>query len=105
MRLNEIIKAAIPAKMRASGGHPSKRDLSGASHRMYRELEVLKESLDSMIHLLNSQGRTTLYYYIFHSLEDRIVKNFFREMEIRVHVRRNFQCVSVGNSLWEGDIT
>ena len=77
--LNEIIKAAIPAKMRISGGHPSKRTFQALRIECNRELEVLKESLDSMIHLLNSQGR--LCIITFHSLEDRIVKNFFREME------------------------
>lgn len=77
--LNEIIKAAIPAKMRTSGGHPSKRTFQALRIECNRELEVLKESLNGMIHLLNSQGR--LCIITFHSLEDRIVKSFFREME------------------------
>lgn len=73
--LNEIIKAAIPAKMRTSGGHPSKRTFQALRIECNRELEVLKESLNGMIHLLNSQGR--LCIITFHSLEDRIVKSFF----------------------------
>ena len=44
--LNEIIRAAIPAKMRAEGGHPSKRTFQAIRIECNRELEVLKESMD-----------------------------------------------------------
>lgn len=77
--LNEIIKAAIPARMRATGGHPSKRTFQAIRIECNRELEVLKNSLEDMIKMLYPQGR--LCIITFHSLEDRIVKNFFREME------------------------
>lgn len=78
-QLNEIIKAAIPAKMRASGGHPSKRTFQAIRIECNRELEVLKESLNDMIDLLSPGGR--LCIITFHSLEDRIVKNAFRRCE------------------------
>lgn len=77
--LNEIIKAAIPAKMRATGGHPSKRTFQAIRIECNHELEVLKNSLEDMVSMLNPQGR--LCIITFHSLEDRIVKNFFRDME------------------------
>ena len=77
--LNEIIKAAIPAKMRASGGHPSKRTFQAIRIECNHELDVLKGSLEDFVNMLNPQGR--LCIITFHSLEDRIVKNFFREME------------------------
>lgn len=74
--LNEIIKAAIPAKMRAEGGHPSKRTFQAIRIECNKELEVLKNSIDRMIDRLSPQGR--LCIITFHSLEDRIVKNIFR---------------------------
>lgn len=77
--LNELIKAAIPAKMRVSGGHPSKRTFQAIRIECNRELEVLKESLDMLIELLHPGGR--LCIITFHSLEDRIVKSAFRKNE------------------------
>lgn len=75
--LNEIIKAAIPAKMRADGGHPSKRTFQAIRIECNRELEVLKESLEELIDLLAPGGR--LCIITFHSLEDRIVKAAFKQ--------------------------
>lgn len=77
--LNEIIKAAIPAKMRAEGGHPSKRTFQAIRIECNRELEVLRESLEELIDLLNPGGR--LCIITFHSLEDRIVKTAFKKAE------------------------
>lgn len=77
--LNEIIKAAIPAKMRAVGGHPSKRTFQAIRIECNRELEVLKDSLDEMIDMLSPEGRFCII--TFHSLEDRIVKSAFRRNE------------------------
>lgn len=75
-QLNEIIKAAIPAKVRATGGHPSKRTYQAIRIELNHELDVLNESIDTMISLLNSGGRLSII--TFHSLEDRIVKTRFR---------------------------
>ena len=77
--LNEIIKAAIPARMRAVGGHPSKRTFQAIRIECNHELDVLRDTLQDFIDMLNPQGR--LCIITFHSLEDRIVKSFFREME------------------------
>lgn len=75
--LNQVIKAAIPARMRAEGGHPSKRTFQAVRIECNRELEVLKESLEDLIELLNPGGR--LCIITFHSLEDRIVKTAFKQ--------------------------
>lgn len=77
--LNEIIKAAIPAKMRETGGHPSKRTYQAIRIECNRELDVLRDTLDDMIGLLNPGGR--LCIITFHSLEDRIVKTSFKKNE------------------------
>ena len=77
--LNEIIKAAIPAKMRAAGGHPSTRTFQAIRIECNRELEVLRDSLDELIDMLNPGGRICII--TFHSLEDRIVKTAFKKNE------------------------
>lgn len=77
--LNEIIRAAIPARARASGGHPSKRTYQAIRIELNHELEVLEDSLDGMIDLLKPGGR--LCVITFHSIEDRIVKNCFKRNE------------------------
>ena len=77
--LVEIIKAAIPMKMRAVGGHPAKKTFQALRIEVNHELEVLENSIDTMIELLNQGGR--LCIITFHSLEDRIVKQRFRENE------------------------
>lgn len=74
--LNEIIKASIPAKMRQTGGHPSKRTFQAIRIECNRELEVLKNTINDMIDALNPGGR--LCIITFHSLEDRIVKQMFK---------------------------
>lgn len=65
--------------MRATGGHPSKRTFQAIRIELNRELQVLEQSIDTMIDLLNPGGRLSII--TFHSLEDRIVKNKFRENE------------------------
>lgn len=73
--LNEIIKAAIPAKLRQNG-HPSKKTFQAIRIELNRELDVLEQSLDKMIEALNPGGRLSII--TFHSLEDRIVKTIYR---------------------------
>ena len=77
--LNDIIKAAIPMKVRATGGHPSKRNYQAIRIELNKELEVLENSIDMMIDRLKPEGR--LCIITFHSLEDRIVKTRFRNNE------------------------
>lgn len=74
-----VIRAAIPMKVQKSGGHPAKRTFQAIRIELNRELEVLKDSLDDMIDLLNDGGRICVI--TFHSLEDRIVKTTFKKNE------------------------
>ena len=76
--LNEIIKAAIPAKMRTNG-HPSKKVFQAIRIECNKELDVLRDTMDTMVSLLNPQGRLSII--TFHSLEDRIVKSAYRKYE------------------------
>ena len=94
-QLIEVIKHAIPMKVRAVGGHPAKRTFQAIRIECNRELEVLKTSLDQMIELLNPEGR--LCIITFHSLEDRIVKRAFRKNENPCTCPPNFPICTCGN--------
>ena len=78
-QLNEIIRQAVPMKFQKTSGHPSKRTFQAIRIELNHELDVLKDTLDDMIDLLNPGGRICII--TFHSLEDRIVKNAFRKNE------------------------
>lgn len=78
-QLNEIIKAAIPAKVRQGQGHPSKKTFQAIRIELNHELDVLENSLDTMISWLNPGGRLSVI--TFHSLEDRIVKRYLKKYE------------------------
>ena len=77
--LTEIIRASIPMKVQATGGHPAKRTFQAIRIELNKELEVLQNNLDDMIDLLNPGGRICII--TFHSLEDRIVKSNFKRNE------------------------
>jgi 16S rRNA (cytosine1402-N4)-methyltransferase len=72
------IKKAIPKAVRMEGHHPAKKTFQAIRIEVNRELEVLKNSIEKMVGLLNPGGR--LLIITFHSLEDRIVKEHFREL-------------------------
>lgn len=78
-QLAEIIKAAIPAKIRAKSGHPAKRTFQAIRIALNQELDVLRDSLEGMIDVLSPGGRICVI--TFHSLEDRIVKRCFKQCE------------------------
>ena len=78
-QLNEIIRRAIPMKIQNTSGHPSKRTFQAIRIELNHELDVLRDSLDDMINMLNPGGRICII--TFHSLEDRIVKSSFRKNE------------------------
>ena len=86
--LIDVIKAAIPMKARVTGGHPAKRTFQAIRIELNRELEVLEDSLAEMIDLLNDGGRICVI--TFHSLEDRVVKNIFRQQESPCICPKNF---------------
>lgn len=77
--LVSVIKKAIPAGARKDGPHPAKRTFQAIRIELNRELDVLRDSLDDMIDMLNPGGR--LCIITFHSLEDRIVKSAFKKNE------------------------
>ena len=93
--LTEIIKAAIPMRIRAVGGHPAKKTFQAIRIELNKELEVLTDSIDKMIDLLNDEGRICII--TFHSLEDRIVKIRFRNNENRCTCPPNFPMCVCGN--------
>ena len=68
-QLCEIIRHAIPMKFQKNTGHPGKRTFQAIRIELNRELEVLRDTLDEMIELLNDNGRICII--TFHSLEDR----------------------------------
>ena len=77
--LVEIIKASIPQKIRKTMGHPAKQTFQALRIELNRELNVLTDTLDTMIDLLAPGGRIAVI--TFHSLEDRIVKNIFKNAQ------------------------
>lgn len=77
--LTDIIKAAIPAKVRMAGGHPAKKTFQAIRIELNKELDVLNRSINTMIDYLSDGGRLSII--TFHSLEDRIVKTRFKENE------------------------
>lgn len=76
--LNEIIDRSIPKKFQKDG-HPSKRTFQALRIEVNGELEGLKTAVTDMTRSLKKGGRIAVIS--FHSLEDRIVKNVFRELE------------------------
>ena len=94
--LNEVIKAAIPAKMRKTGGHPSKKTFQAIRIECNRELEVLRDTLDDMIDLLKPGGRVCII--TFHSLEDRMVKTAFKKAENPCVCPSHFPVCVCGNA-------
>ncbi len=93
--LAEVVKRAIPMKMRAVGGHPAKRTFQAIRIELNQELDVLRDSLDGMIDLLSDGGRICII--TFHSLEDRIVKTIFRRNENPCTCPANFPVCVCGN--------
>lgn len=78
LELVSIIKKAIPKEVRRKGSHPAKKTFQGIRIEVNRELDVLKNSIPKMIRFLKPGGRLAII--TFHSLEDRIVKNSFKEL-------------------------
>ena len=94
-RLVEIIKKAIPAGARREGPHPAKRTFQALRIAVNREIETLGPSIRSAVQYLKPGGRICVL--TFHSLEDRIVKDLFRELASPCTCPRDFPvCVCGG---------
>ena len=78
-QLVDIIKAAIPASARRKGPHPAKRTFQALRIEVNDELGILERAVKDGVDLLNSGGRICVI--TFHSLEDRKIKNVFKELE------------------------
>ena len=94
-QLTEIIRQSIPMKFQKNAGHPAKRTFQAIRIELNRELEVLRDSLDTMIDLLNPGGRICII--TFHSLEDRIVKSIFKRNENPCTCPSHFPVCVCGN--------
>lgn len=94
-QLSEIIRQSIPMKFQKTSGHPAKRTFQAIRIECNRELEVLRESLDDMIEMLNPGGRICII--TFHSLEDRIVKGIFKKNEDPCTCPKSFPVCVCGN--------
>ncbi len=92
MQLVDIIKSAVPAAARRDGPHPARRTFQAIRIAVNRELDVLERVLPEALECLVEGGR--LCVITFHSLEDRIVKNFIRDKSGRCKCPPSFpQCV------------
>ena len=94
-QLTEIIRQSIPMKFQKNAGHPAKRTFQAIRIELNRELEALRDSLDTMIDLLNPGGRICII--TFHSLEDRIVKSIFKRNENPCTCPSHFPVCVCGN--------
>jgi 16S rRNA (cytosine1402-N4)-methyltransferase len=79
LQLVDIIKAAIPAKARREGPHPAKRTFQAIRIEVNKELDILDKAIEGAVNKLKSGGRVAVI--TFHSLEDRIIKIKFKELE------------------------
>ncbi len=77
-QLVSIIKKAIPKQVRMEGSHPAKRTFQAIRIEVNRELEILENTVKSAVDRLNEGGR--ICFITFHSLEDRIIKNTFTDL-------------------------
>ena len=82
-------------KVQKNGGHPAKKTFQAIRIELNRELEVLNDTLNDMIDLLNENGRICII--TFHSLEDRIVKTIYKKNENPCTCPPNFPVCVCGN--------
>jgi 16S rRNA (cytosine1402-N4)-methyltransferase len=77
-QLVSIIKKAIPKQVRQDGSHPAKRTFQAIRIEVNKELEILENTIRKSVDFLNVGGRICVI--TFHSLEDRIIKNTFVDL-------------------------
>lgn len=96
LELVEIIKAAIPAKARREGPHPAKRTFQAIRIEVNKELEILNKTVEDGVNHLNQNGRMAII--TFHSLEDRIVKIKYKELEDPCNCPKEFPICNCGKT-------
>jgi 16S rRNA (cytosine1402-N4)-methyltransferase len=94
--LAELVKQAIPQKFQKSGQHPATKTFQALRIEVNQELENLKKFIPQSIEILKPGGRLAIIS--FHSLEDRIVKNIFRENARGCICPTNFPQCRCGNT-------
>ncbi len=87
-QLVSAIKKAMPKAVRSDGPHPAKRTFQAIRIEVNNELDIIKDTIIDAVQFLNENGRICII--TFHSLEDRIVKNTFRELEDPCDCPREF---------------
>ncbi len=88
--LAEIVKAAVPARYRRQGGHPARRVFQALRLAVNEELENITTVLPQAVNSLAPEGRLAVIAY--HSLEDRLVKQYFREISGHCSCPPNLPC-------------
>lgn len=91
LELVDEIKAAIPAKARREGPHPAKRTFQAIRIEVNRELSILRQTILDAVDGLNPGGRLAII--TFHSLEDRIVKTTYKELQNPCNCPKNMPCI------------
>lgn len=94
LELVDIIKAAIPAKFRRDGPHPAKRTFQAIRIEVNQELQILNKTIEDGVNSLNEEGR--MLVITFHSLEDRIVKVKFKDLQDPCKCPKEFPICACG---------
>ena len=89
--LVEIVKQAIPARARRTGGHPAKRTFQAIRIEVNDELNVFEKSLNDALSMLNIGGRVSVI--TFQSLEDKIAKYTFNEITSMPEIPKNIAVI------------
>lgn len=95
LELAEIIKDSVPAKYRRDG-HPARKTFQAIRIEVNEELSTLSQAVDDMFHSLKVGGRLSII--TFHSLEDRTVKEKFREFTVGCTCPKEFPVCVCGNT-------
>lgn len=93
-QLVQVIKNAVPAAARRSGPHPARRTFQALRIAVNDELKALRDALQEAVLVLRPGGR--LCIITFHSLEDRIVKEFFLELSLPCTCPKDFPSCACG---------
>lgn len=101
--LSDIIKGAIPAASRADGPHPSKRTFQAIRIEVNGELDAISPLINAASSRLTVGGRIAIIS--FHSLEDRLVKQSYRDLARGCTCPRDFPVCICGNKATLKDIT